>query len=149
LVRLVAEAVDAATTVGPDWIVRLEAARPVEATGDPARLRQVIDNLLSNVRTHTAPGTIATVRLSSDEGWATISVEDDGPGLPEGEGPRLFERFYRADESRAHLSGAGSGLGLSIVGAIVAAHGGTVDARGRDGGGSVFTIRIPQHQPTT
>jgi two-component system, OmpR family, sensor kinase len=142
LVAVAAEAVHAASAVGPDWNFRLEASEPAEVVGDPARLRQVIDNLLANVRAHTPPGTTATVRVDHRGGGAVLSVEDDGPGVPPEQAERLFERFYRADESRSRASG-GSGLGLSIVWAIVAAHGGTVSAASREGGGSVFTVTLP------
>jgi two-component system, OmpR family, sensor kinase len=142
LVGVAAEAVHAASAVGPDWDFRLDASEPVEVVGDPARLRQVIDNLLSNVRAHTPPGTAATVRVSLLNDRIVLSVEDDGPGITADEAQRLFERFYRADESRSRSSG-GSGLGLSIAWAIVVAHGGTVSAAPREGGGSVFTVTLP------
>ena len=142
LVSLAAEAVQAAAAVGPGWPVSLEAAEPVELSGDRNRLRQVLDNLLSNVRAHTPPGTNATVRVAQEDGMAVVRVEDDGPGIPPDDLGRLFERFYRADPSRSRGSG-GAGLGLSIVGAIVGAHRGTVEASPRAGGGSVFSVRLP------
>jgi two-component system OmpR family sensor kinase len=142
LIGLAAEAVHAATAVGPEWNFRLDASEPVEVVGDPARLRQVIDNLLSNVRAHTPPGTTATVTISRQDDRVVLRVDDDGPGITADEAERLFERFYRADESRSRSSG-GSGLGLSIVWAIVAAHGGTVSASPREGGGSEFTVTLP------
>ncbi len=143
LVALAAEAVDAAATVGPDWPVHLEASQPVEVVGDRARLRQVLDNLLSNVRAHTPPGTSTTFRIDKLGDRTVCQVIDDGPGIPPDLAERIFERFYRADASRTRSSG-GSGLGLSIVGAIVAAHGGTVTAASRDGGGTVFTVTFPR-----
>ncbi len=142
LVGVAAEAVEAATAVGPDWPVRLVADGPVEVLGDAARLRQVLDNLLSNVRAHTPPGTRATVAITRQEEQAVCQVEDDGPGLPPDQAEKVFERFFRADPSRSRSSG-GAGLGLSIVAAIVSAHGGTVDAAPRPEGGSVFTVRLP------
>jgi len=142
LVAVAAEAVDASRAVGPDWPVRLEASGPVEVIGDRARLRQVIDNLLVNVRAHTPPGTAARVRLSAGQDSARIDVEDDGPGIDPDDAQRIFERFYRSDPSRSRSSG-GAGLGLSIVGAIVAAHGGTAEATRRPGGGSVFSVLLP------
>jgi two-component system OmpR family sensor kinase len=142
LVGLAAEAVHAAAAVGPDWDFQLEASEPVEVVGDPARLRQVIDNLLANVRAHTPPGTTAKVKVYRVDDRVVLRVEDDGPGIPSEEAERLFERFYRADQSRARSSG-GSGLGLSIVWAIVSAHGGTVSASPGDSAGSVFTMSLP------
>jgi two-component system OmpR family sensor kinase len=142
LVGLAAEAVDAARAVGPQWTWRLEAQQPVEVQGDKARLRQVLDNLLGNVRAHTPPGTTATVRVATAGAEAVCEVADDGPGIDPATADRLFERFYRADASRSRASG-GSGLGLSIVEAIVAGHRGSISARPGEDGGSVFTFRIP------
>lgn len=142
LVGLAAEAVDAATAVGADWPIRLDASEPIEVTGDPARLRQVIDNLLSNTRAHTPRGTHVTVTVRREGGDAVLEVADDGPGIDPTTADRLFERFYRADLSRSRARG-GSGLGLSIVDAIVASHRGSVSARRGAEGGSVFTVRLP------
>jgi two-component system, OmpR family, sensor kinase len=142
LVGLGAEAVHTAGTVGPQWPVQFAAARPVEVRGDPVRLRQVIDNLLANVRAHTPPGTNATVRVDQQGETAEIVVRDNGPGMPTDEAARVFERFYRADTSRARSLG-GSGLGLSIVSAIVTAHGGTVSAKSAPGEGMTVTVRLP------
>ncbi len=142
LVGLAAEAVEAASTVAPEWPVRLEAHEPVEVLGDRARLRQVLDNLLGNVRAHTPPGTTATVRVAREGDFAVCEVEDDGPGIPPEHAARLFERFYRSDASRSRSSG-GTGLGLSIVAAITEAHGGSASARPANGGGSIFVVRLP------
>jgi len=142
LVGLGAEAVRTAATVGPQWPVEFTASHPVEVMGDPTRLRQVIDNLLANVRAHTPEGTLATVRVDQDGTMAQIVVKDSGPGMPSEEAARVFERFYRVDASRARNHG-GSGLGLSIVAAIVAAHGGTVSAKSSPGDGMMVTVRLP------
>jgi two-component system OmpR family sensor kinase len=142
LVGLAADAVHAATAVGPQWPVTLEADQPVEVSGDAERLRQVLDNLLANVRAHTPAGTRTVVRVAADGDAAVLEVSDDGPGLSAEEAARVFERFYRADPSRSRQSG-GAGLGLSIVAAIVGVHGGTVVASPRPGGGTTFTIRLP------
>jgi len=142
LVGVGAEAVRTATTVGPRWPVEFTASHPVEVMGDPIRLRQVIDNLLANVRAHTPEGTATTVHVGQDGAMAEIVVRDSGPGMPSEEAARVFERFYRVDASRARNHG-GSGLGLSIVAAIVAAHGGTVSARSAPGEGMMITVRLP------
>jgi two-component system, OmpR family, sensor kinase len=142
LVGLVADAVHTAGTVGPQWPVHFTATRPVEVMGDPTRLRQVVDNLLANVRAHTPEGTTASVRVEQEGATAEIVVKDTGPGMPSEEAARVFERFYRADASRVRGQG-GSGLGLSIVAAIVAAHGGTVSATSSPGQGMAVTVRIP------
>jgi len=142
LVALASDAVRTATAVGPEWPVRFWASHPVEVIGDRDRLRQVVDNLLANVRAHTPEGTTTTVRVNQVGDEAEIEVRDTGPGMPTEEARRVFERFYRADPARARTSG-GSGLGLSIVSAIVAAHGGTVSATSSPGHGMAVTVRIP------
>jgi two-component system OmpR family sensor kinase len=142
LVSLASDAVRTASAVGPDWPVRFWAAHPVEVSGDKDRLRQLLDNLLANVRAHTPRGTAATVRVDQVGGHAEIEVRDTGPGMPDEEARRVFERFYRADPARSRTSG-GSGLGLSIVAAIVAAHGGTVSATSAPGSGFVVSVRLP------
>jgi two-component system OmpR family sensor kinase len=142
LVALAADAVQAASAVGPDWPVRLVADQPVEVMGDPERLRQVLDNLLANVRAHTPRGTGASVQVRTEGPTAVVEVVDEGPGLSPQEASRVFERFYRSDPSRSRGSG-GTGLGLSIVGAIVAAHGGTVSVAPGPHGGALFAVRLP------
>jgi two-component system OmpR family sensor kinase len=142
LVSLASEAVRTATAVGPEWPVHFSATRPVEITGDKDRLRQVVDNLLANVRAHTPPGTPTTVRVEQVGDEAEIVVRDSGPGMPTDEARRVFERFYRADRARTRPHG-GSGLGLSIVSAIVAAHGGTVTADSAPSQGMTVTVRLP------
>ena len=139
---LVSEAVHTATAVGPEWPVQFWAARPIEVTGDKDRLRQVVDNLLANVRAHTPPGTTTMVRVDEIGDQAEIEVRDTGPGMAGDEATRIFERFYRADPARSRTRG-GSGLGLSIVAAIVEAHGGTVTASSAPGEGMAVTVRIP------
>jgi two-component system OmpR family sensor kinase len=144
LVGLAAEAVEAARAVGPGWHVTLEAERPVEVVGEAGRLRQVLDNLLGNVRAHTPPGTHAAVRVGSDAGDAVLTVSDDGPGLTPDQAQQVFERFYRVDTSRSRSrSSGGAGLGLSIVAAIAAAHGGTVTAGPAEPRGARFEVRLP------
>jgi two-component system OmpR family sensor kinase len=142
LVGVAAEAVQTAATVGPQWPVHLVARQPVEIIGDRMRLRQVLDNLLANVRTHCPAGTEAVVTVDQAGAEAVITVSDDGPGLAPEDAARVFERFFRADASRSRRHG-GAGLGLSIVGSIARAHGGSVTAGPADGGGTVFTVRLP------
>ena len=147
LARLAGDAVDTARTVGPGWPVTLSARRPVEVEGDEHRLRQVLDNLLANVRAHTPEGTPATVSVTTSAAGARVEVSDRGPGVEPEQAARLFERFYRADPSRSRSHG-GAGLGLSIVAAIVTAHGGEVSAAPRPGGGTVVTVLLPRtHEP--
>jgi len=142
LVLTASQSVDAARAVDGGWPVALAAERPVEVMADEARVRQVIDNLLANVRAHTPRGTptVLTVSVIGDE--AVIEVADSGPGLPGEEPSRVFDRFYRGDSSRSRGSG-GSGLGLAIVRSIVLKHGGSAAAANAPAGGAVFTVRLP------
>lgn len=142
LVSITADAIRVAEAVGPAWPVKLVAAHPVEISGDAPRLRQVVDNLLSNVRAHTPFGTTTTVTVATDENAALIEVADNGPGLSEAQAAKVFERFYRTDTSRSRARG-GAGLGLSIAASIVGAHGGTITASPGPAGGAVFTVRFP------
>jgi two-component system, OmpR family, sensor kinase len=142
LVALAGEAAQTARTVAPEWPVTLTARRPVEVTGDGPRLRQVLDNLLANVRAHTPAGTTTELGVTSDGDAALITCADNGPGLDAASTDRVFERFFRADPSRSRQHG-GAGLGLSIVDSIVRAHGGTVTALPRAGGGVTFLVRLP------
>jgi two-component system OmpR family sensor kinase len=141
LAEVVQEAVDAARVVEPDRPIEL-SLEPATVTGDEIRLRQVLDNLLANARTHTPAGTPVSIELRRADGRATLTVTDRGPGLTEEQSTRVFERFYRADSSRTRASG-GAGLGLSIVAAVTEAHGGTVETLPTPGGGATFVITLP------
>jgi len=136
------EAVDAARAVDPSRPLGLHVEGSVEVAGDPGRLRQILDNLLANVRAHTPPGTAAAVDVRVVDGAAVLTVADEGPGLSEEEQARVFERFYRADPSRTRDAG-GAGLGLAIVAAIAQAHGGRAEATTAPGGGAAFRITLP------
>ena len=115
----------------------------VVVTGDPDRLRQVLDNLLGNALVHTPAGTAVRVTLGAEgDGRVLLAVRDEGPGMTPEQAARVFERFYRADSSRSRSNG-GSGLGLSIVDAVVTAHGGTVRCESEPGAGTTFTIALP------
>ena len=139
--EVVGEAVETAQAVDPDRAIDLHA-EPATVLGDRVRLRQIVDNLLANVRAHTPPGTPASVSVTRRNGSAEISVTDAGPGLDEEHLEHLFERFYRADPSRARASG-GVGLGLAIVAAVAEAHGGTASASSRPGEGTTIAIALP------
>jgi two-component system OmpR family sensor kinase len=142
LAELAAEAVHAGRVVAPERPLTLQVDDVVLVRGDGRRLRQVLDNLLANVRSHTPPGTAAEVRVRRDGPDAVLAVRDHGPGLPAAELEQVTERFYRADTSRARSSG-GTGLGLAIVSAIVEAHGGRVSVEAADGGGLRILVRLP------
>jgi two-component system OmpR family sensor kinase len=139
--EVVGEAVETASTVEPDRELQLESER-VAVLGDRDRLRQIVDNLLSNVRAHTPPGAPARVRVGPVNGHAVVEVDDSGPGLSADAKERVFERFYRADQSRARATG-GVGLGLSIVAAVAQAHGGRASAESQPGAGAKFKIELP------
>jgi len=143
LVALTADAIADLSAVEPDRPVSFEHPAALIVSGDEARLRQVAANLLTNARQHTPEGTPVHVRIRSLDGRALLEVADEGPGLPPGTAERVFERFYRADPTRARATG-GSGLGLSIVAAIAAAHDGTVLAGSPPSGrGASFAVDLP------
>ena len=134
------EAVETARAVEPEREIEL-SVEPALVLGDRERLRRIVDNLLGNVRAHTPAGARAKVAVRNSDGMAHIVVEDSGPGVAADEIERVFERFFRADSSRARASG-GVGLGLSIVAAVAEAHGGSASARSGPGG-ATFEIQIP------
>lgn len=113
-----------------------------ELQADPARLRQVVQNLFDNALNYTqAPG-VVRIRLSQSAPWARIQIEDSAPGVPRDLLPRLFERFFRVESSRSRESG-GSGLGLSICESLVRAHGERITARDSELGGLCVEIMLP------
>jgi signal transduction histidine kinase len=117
--------------------------------GDEARLRQVVGNLVTNALTHTPTDAWITVTLAEDAAdpdSVLLSVADTGPGMAHEDASRVFERFYRAESSRARESG-GTGLGLAIVASLVAAHGGSVQLHTAPGEGAVFVVRLPRSGP--
>jgi two-component system OmpR family sensor kinase len=140
--EVVREAVDAAHALDPGRPLDVDV-EPVVVTGDRDRLRQIVDNLLSNVRSHTPPDTRASVRVVGEGDVAVVEVADEGPGLEPDQLEHVFERFYRTDASRTRASG-GVGLGLSIVAAVVDAHGGRVAADSEPGHGVRFRIELPR-----
>jgi two-component system OmpR family sensor kinase len=117
-----------------------------EVLGDIDRIQQVVGNLVDNASRVTPRGGEIDVRLGGVDKWATLSVADQGPGIDPEDLPHVFERFYRSQPSRARSSG-GFGLGLSIVRAIVVAHGGEVEAANTESGGAMFTLRLPALEP--
>ena len=146
LTMLVVDTVSDAHAAGPGhgWQLGLPE-EPVVVLGDGARLHQVLANLLANARTHTPEGTTVTVSVSATTDSAVLRVADAGPGIPAELQPHIFERFARGDSSRSRAAGS-TGLGLSIVHAVVTAHGGTVSVRSEPGH-TVFTVTLPLGQP--
>ena len=143
ITHLLLESVGDARVLAPQhrWQLRLPD-EPVTVTGDVQRLHQVVTNLLGNARHHTPPGTTVTVSTEPRPDGVAVQVHDDGPGLPAGLADHVFERFTRGDTSRTRASG-GAGLGLSLVSAIVQAHGGTTKVSSEPGD-TTFTVLLPR-----
>lgn len=146
---VVADAVTGARAAMPDRtidvIIEPGSPHPM-VSGEGGRLRQVVDNLLTNANRYSPPDAPIVVRISCVTGEgpsrAVLEISDEGPGLSAEDADRIFERLYRTDEARSRVRG-GSGLGLAIVKSIVIAHGGTVEVRSTQGQGSTFVVRLP------
>jgi signal transduction histidine kinase len=121
--------------------VDTSGVQPGRVRGEAAALSQVVRNLLDNAARHAASSVTASV--AEGDGAVELVVEDDGPGIPEAQRERVFERFVRLDEARARDAG-GSGLGLAIVREIVCAHGGSVSLSSSASGGARFVVRLPE-----
>ena len=140
---LLTEAVASAKAAGPNHLIELSMpSAEVFILGDSQRVHQVVANLLANARTHTPDNSQIKVALEQGIAETVISVSDNGPGLSEDDQERIFERFFRADPSRARTSGEGSGLGLSIVDAVMQAHGGYVSVQSKLGAGATFKLHF-------
>jgi two-component system OmpR family sensor kinase len=142
LQAIAADAAADAKAVAPHRQITLTAPGPVVVEGDDVRLRQVVGNLVRNALVHTPQQTAIEIGVSTVNGTGRMSVVDHGPGLEPKEMARIFEPFYRADPSRSRDSG-GAGLGLSIVSAVVSAHGGKVNVKETSGGGVTFEVDLP------
>ena len=146
---LVRDAAADARAVEPGRPVTAEAPDRLIAVVDEARIRQVLANLLGNVREHTPPATPVAVRLAPVRGGAVLEVADAGPGMSEEDAARAFDRFHRGTDRPGGEDGrgAGSGLGLSIVQAIAAAHGGQAVLESQAGYGTRVRIWLPAESP--
>jgi two-component system OmpR family sensor kinase len=145
LLPIAADALHNAQAVQPDRNISLRILPDSEAPvveGDEARLRQVLGNLVSNALHHTPVESPITVSVGTRGTEAILEVSDTGPGLTDEQKARVFERFYRADTARTRTTG-GSGLGLSIVAALVAAHHGRVTTADTKPNGATFTVHLP------
>jgi two-component system OmpR family sensor kinase len=141
---VVEEVVASARAAGPDHPISISIPDgDIYILGDGNRVHQVIANLLANARTHTPVGTSISVVVTQDDNGTSISVTDKGPGLSNQDQERIFERFFRADPSRTRTTDEGSGLGLSIVDAVMRAHGGRVSVTSKLGEGATFTLFFP------
>jgi two-component system OmpR family sensor kinase len=146
LTMLAVDATSDAHAAGPGHYWQLDLPdEPVTVIGDGARLHQVVANLLANARTHTPEGSTVTVKVGAVPNAAVIQVIDNGPGIQPDVVPRIFERFARGDSSRSRAAGS-TGLGLSIVHAVVTSHRGKVGVQSRPGQ-TVFTVMLPLGPP--
>lgn len=141
--RLLAEAVEVYRLVAEEKGLALEytASGPLPARVDPVRIRQVFGNLLDNALKYTPAGGRVTVGAAAEEAQVLVTVRDTGMGIPADELDKIWTRLYRGDKSRSQR---GLGLGLSLVKAMVEAHGGDVSVRSTPGTGSEFTVRLPR-----
>jgi two-component system OmpR family sensor kinase len=147
LASVAAEAVSAARIVHPGRRIVLRAPEPVVIHADDQRVRQIIDNLVGNAVTYGPEDSPVTVTVTQDDaGWGQVAVADEGPGMMPEQAARVFERFYRTDDSRARASG-GAGLGLAIAASLTAAHGGEITVDTAPGRGATFRVRLPQATP--
>jgi two-component system OmpR family sensor kinase len=142
LTQLAQDAVDDAEVADSTHPISLSARQPLTVVANEGQLRQVLVNLLTNARVHTPRGTTIDVSVAENAGWAVLRVADHGPGIPAEHRQKVFDRFYRADPSRSRATG-GSGLGLSIVSSIVAAHGGEIRLESEPGEGTTVEVRLP------
>jgi two-component system OmpR family sensor kinase len=161
LTVLAKDAVADARAVEPDRELSTSVPRSLVVTADEPRIRQVLANLLGNVRAHTPPGTPATVRMYAEGNGAVIEVSDQGPGMSEHDAALAFDRFHRGEGALAAAAGrpalggqdgteaASSGLGLSIVAAIATAHGGHADLTSDPGQGTTVRLWIPRRDQTS
>ncbi|WP_033318775.1 sensor histidine kinase [Streptomyces yerevanensis] len=142
LVELVHQAADAFRAGRSDHPLTVAVpSDPVRLRLDPLRLRQVLDNLLSNAAVHTPAGTKVSVEVCVESGMALVQINDAGPGIPAADQHRVFDRFYRVDKARSRDRG-GSGLGLAVAHSLARAHGGTLELASCPGS-TTFTIRLP------
>jgi len=144
---LLAHLIQNVTPLSAEKNVRLELVQRdtvPQVRADADRLAQAFTNLLDNAIRHTPAGGVVTLRVRAVPQAVLVRIEDTGPGIPEHALPRLFERFYQVDASRAGRKERGTGLGLAIAFEIVQAHGGSLSAANRPEGGAVFEVRLPR-----
>jgi two-component system, OmpR family, sensor kinase len=144
--RVLARHGRAAEEKGVEMVTSVAAGAEI-VTGDPMRLEQALQNLAANALRHTPKGGRVALNAAFEDGAIVVTVSDTGSGIAPEHLPHVFDRFYKVDPSRAGQA-PGSGLGLSIVKAIVERHAGTVTASSRAGGGTTFTLKFPPEPPT-
>jgi signal transduction histidine kinase len=140
--KLAREVVELYELVAEEKRIQVEIIAPAlcEVAVDPTRLRQVFANLLDNALKYTPAGGRVVIRLDREPETAVVRFRDTGPGIPEDEQAKIWDRLYRGDKSRSQR---GLGLGLSVVKAVVETHGGSVKVTSRPGEGSEFEMRLP------
>ena len=121
----------------------IPAAEPLTVWADEEALGQILDNLVDNAIKYSAEGASVRVTWSAMAEGVSLRVEDTGPGIPERDLPRIFERFYRADKARSRALG-GTGLGLAIVKHLAQSMNGSIRAASRVGHGTAFTLTLPR-----
>jgi len=141
LTQTVAECVELIRPLANERGVKIATnLAPAEITGDAERIAQVVTNLLANAVQYNRENGDVHLKLAAQNSLAVLTVSNTGNGIPAEDLPRVFERFYRGDKSR---TGEHAGLGLAISKAIIAAHGGTIEATSNEGTGTTFTVRLP------
>jgi len=145
LTAVITGCAERARVADPQRVWRATIDPGLVVAGDEELLRRAVDNLLANVSMHTPAGTVATIVAEESDRTVNVRVSDDGPGVPAGQLPRIFDRFYRAAPSAR----PGSGLGLAIVTAVAATHGGSAQARSGQPHGLQVTLTLPAASPTT
>ena len=137
LAALIAALTDDMAEMGDDVVYTGPDSLPFD--GRPVALKRALSNLMTNAVKY---GKRARISLIAEEGWAVMTVDDDGPGIPADQMARVFDPFYRVEGSRNRETG-GTGLGLSVVRSVVTAHGGKIELKNRPEGGLAATIRLP------
>jgi two-component system OmpR family sensor kinase len=141
---IIEDAVASASVAGPLHPISLNLPTEIYVHGSEDRIHQVFANLLANARVHTPDGTQISITAHEDSDGVYVTVSDNGPGLSEEDQKKIFERFFRVDPSRQRNGAEGSGLGLSIVDAVMQAHGGKVGVVSKQGEGTAFTLFFPR-----
>jgi signal transduction histidine kinase len=146
LTDLIQESLDCIRPIADEQGITLEAQlAAIKCFGNRSKLRQAMDNLLANAIKYSRESGMVAVRLSAAGQWIRIEIEDNGIGIPKEAIPKLFDRFFRVDQSRSRADG-GTGLGLAIVKKIIECHHGSVSVESTLGQGSTFRVELPVHQ---